>query len=148
MPVVYNPTTPVPLYKNNFAPITPGSPASALPFAFKSATTLPLIEPKQDVAPAPSVSVTNEAIDTGVGVVGEIVSDEVIPCVALVVLNAHAGQASSPVFNGTPMVVSQPEGTALVDVLTGQGYTVGPGGGLAITLPPLTGAVLVPQGQL
>jgi alpha-amylase len=46
------------------------------------------------------------------------------------------------------MASAQPEGTALVDVLSGQSYTVGAGGGVAITLPPLTAAILVPQSQV
>lgn len=80
MPVVYKPTTPEALYKNNFAPNTPGSPASACPFAFKSATTLPLIDPKHGVA---FVATVIERV--GVGVVGEIVSEDEIDSVALTV---------------------------------------------------------------
>jgi glycosidase len=65
---------------------------------------------------------------------------------ALVVFNMHREQPSSPVFGGTPMTVSQPDGTVLVDVLTGDSYTVS--GGLPITLQPQSVAILVPEGQL
>jgi len=69
---------------------------------------------------------------------------------ALVVLNTHQEQDSSPVFQGAPMTVNQPEGTVLVDVLAADGssYTVGPNGGLSITLPARGGALLVPQSQV
>jgi hypothetical protein len=69
---------------------------------------------------------------------------------ALVVINTHAGHDSSPVFNGMPMSVSEAPGTVLVDVLGAedQMYTVSPDGRLSITLPPLRGAILVPQTQV
>jgi alpha-amylase len=69
---------------------------------------------------------------------------------ALVVLNTHLEQDSSPVFQGAPMAVGQPEGTVLVDVLAGDGtsYTVGASGALSITVPPRGGALLVPQAQV
>jgi glycosidase len=67
---------------------------------------------------------------------------------ALVVFNSRADKDGSPEFNGAPMVVTQPDGTVLVDVLSGSSYTVGAAGALAITLAPLTGAILIPQGQL
>jgi alpha-amylase len=68
---------------------------------------------------------------------------------ALVVLNTNKVHDSTPVFNSMPMVVSQPQGTVLVDVLGNLGsVTVGGAGTLGLTLPPLTGAVLVPQSQV
>jgi alpha-amylase len=68
---------------------------------------------------------------------------------ALVVFNVNRDHPSTPVFQGSPMVVAQPEGTVLVDVLgSGATYTVGSGGTLAVTLDPMTGAVLVPESQV
>jgi len=66
---------------------------------------------------------------------------------ALVVINAHRDHDSSPVFQGAPMAVSQPEGTVLTDVIGGDSYTVSEGA-LSITLGPLSGAILVPREQL
>jgi glycosidase len=64
---------------------------------------------------------------------------------ALVVLNSHREHDSSPVFQGVPMTVDQPEGSVLVDVIGGGSYPVGSGGSLTITLAPVTGALLVPE---
>ena len=68
---------------------------------------------------------------------------------ALVVINSHKQHASSPSFQGAPMKVSADPGTVLVDALSesGQSYTVGPDGTLQITLPPQTGALLLPSGS-
>jgi glycosidase len=66
---------------------------------------------------------------------------------AAVVMNVHRNKASTPVFQGSPMAVSQPEGTVLVDVLGEGSYTVGAGGALTITLEPMKAAVLVPESQ-
>ncbi len=69
---------------------------------------------------------------------------------ALVVLNANQAHPSSPQFNGAPMKVAAPAGTVLVDILSADGatYTVAGDGGLSITVPPVSGALLVPQGQV
>lgn len=69
---------------------------------------------------------------------------------ALVVFNTNQIHPSSPVFGGTPMKVSVPPGTVLVDVLSADGaqYTVDASGGLTITLPKTSGALLIPQNQL
>lgn len=64
---------------------------------------------------------------------------------ALIVLNTSQTQDSTTAFEDTTMVVSQPDGAVLVDVIAGESYTVGAGGTLPITLAPQTGAVLVPQ---
>ncbi len=68
---------------------------------------------------------------------------------ALVVVNSNAAHESSPAYEGAPMKVGAAPGTVLVDVLAASGasYTVGPGGEVAITLEPLTGALLVPESQ-
>ena len=68
---------------------------------------------------------------------------------ALVVINAHKEKESSPVFQGTPMTVTAPPGTVLIDVLgSGQSYTVAPSGGLSITVPSQGGAVLIPEADV
>jgi glycosidase len=63
----------------------------------------------------------------------------------LVVLNTSQVKDATPAFEDTAMVVSQPSGTVLVDVIGGGTFTVGADGVLDITLPPQTGAVLVPE---
>ncbi len=67
---------------------------------------------------------------------------------ALVVVNSSRDHASSPAFGGATMAVGQPPGTVLVDAVNGGEYVVQPDGTLAITLPPESGALLVPAGQL
>jgi len=70
---------------------------------------------------------------------------------ALIVLNAHQGHESRPVDDlGALMTVTAPPGTVLVDVLSpnGASYTVGSTGELDITLPPQSGALLIPQGDV
>lgn len=67
---------------------------------------------------------------------------------ALVVLNAHRDKVSSPSFQGAPMTIALGEGTVLVDTLSGASFPVGPGGTVNIELPPLSGALLVPDNQL
>ncbi len=72
---------------------------------------------------------------------------------ALVILNTNGNHPSSPVFNGSPMKVSAPPGTVLVDVLgnkstpAGTKYTVSGSGTLVLELPPKSGALLVPESQ-
>ena len=69
-------------------------------------------------------------------------------------MNANPIHKASPVFNGSRMKVSVASGTVLVDVLgnpgapAGSKYTVGAGGTVSIELPPKTGALLVPEGDL
>jgi alpha-amylase len=67
---------------------------------------------------------------------------------ALVVVNAGRAHASSTSFGTAVMTTGLPEGTALVDAVSGQAYTVGAGGALKVTLEPETGALLVPPAQL
>ncbi|HVY46129.1 MAG TPA: alpha-amylase family glycosyl hydrolase [Minicystis sp.] len=68
---------------------------------------------------------------------------------ALVVINTNATHPSSPEYNGAPMKVTAPPGTPLVDVLSGGGtFTVGADGTLAVTVPPTSTFVLVPQDQV
>ena len=67
---------------------------------------------------------------------------------AVVVINTNATHASSPEFNGTPMKVSQPSGTKLVDVLGNAGtFTVDASGGLSVSVPATSAVILVPQNQ-
>jgi glycosidase len=64
---------------------------------------------------------------------------------ALVVLNAHRDKESSTRFEGAAMPVAAAPGTVLRDALgSGVEVTVGAGGEAVVTLPPLTGVVLVP----
>ena len=63
-------------------------------------------------------------------------------------INANIEKDGSPEFGGQPMQVGAAPGTVLVDVLNGgQTYTVTQDGRLSITLPPSSGAVLVPESQ-
>ncbi|PCC67405.1 Glycosidase [Nannocystis exedens] len=64
----------------------------------------------------------------------------------LVVFNTNQNHDSRTQFEGTTMTVSAPAGAVLVDVLGGnKKYTVGAGGSLDLTLPPVSGMLLVPQ---
>lgn len=133
--MVYKPTTPDALYKNNFAPKTPGSPASALPFPFKSATTLPFTEPKHGVASAITVVVseaeTVEVTDAEtvvvivaetVGVVcemivpGEIVSVARTVAVGVRVEIANTVAVGNSVENTTGAIVGGMDSTVAVGV--------------------------------
>lgn len=68
---------------------------------------------------------------------------------ALVVINSNASHPSSPSFNGAPMKASAAPGTKLVNVLDrAQSVTVDATGGVSITVPATSGAVLVPEAQL
>jgi alpha-amylase len=67
---------------------------------------------------------------------------------SVVVINSNPNHESSPAFNGMPMKVAIAAGTSLVDVLTGAKYAVAADGGLAIKLPALSGAILVPESQV
>jgi len=66
---------------------------------------------------------------------------------ALVVFNTHPGHESTPGWNG-PLKIAP--GTVLVDVLSAdqKTYTVAADGTLAITLPAMSGALLIPQSQV
>jgi alpha-amylase len=67
---------------------------------------------------------------------------------ALVVFNTNKNHDSSPAFDGAPMAVTAAPGTVLVNALAGdQKFTVSADGRLSITLPPQSGAVLVPESQ-
>ena len=68
---------------------------------------------------------------------------------AVVVINSNAQHASSPVFSGSPMKVAVPPGTVMVDLLsdTQASYTVAPDGALTLSVPALSGALLVPQNE-
>ena len=69
---------------------------------------------------------------------------------ALVVLNSHTSKESTTAFEGAEMNTGLSEGAVLVDVLspTMEAYVVGAGGTLAVTVPALSGAILVPQDQV
>jgi glycosidase len=68
---------------------------------------------------------------------------------ALVVINAGFNQAATPSFEAQSALLSVPPGTVLVDVLSqGQSYTVGADGSLAISVPPRSGALLIPQSDV
>jgi alpha-amylase len=67
---------------------------------------------------------------------------------ALVVVNANPVHESTTAFGGAAMTTGLPEGTQLVDAIGGGDYAVGPNGTLSVTLPPETGALLVPAAQL
>ncbi|MCA9709255.1 MAG: alpha-amylase [Myxococcales bacterium] len=68
---------------------------------------------------------------------------------ALVVFNTHQGHPSTTAFEGQGMVVSAPANTVLVDALStdGTSYVVAADGTLEITLEPMRGAILVPEGE-
>jgi glycosidase len=66
---------------------------------------------------------------------------------ALVVFNTNRAHDSTTSLAGTPMTVSQPDGTVLVDVLGGLSATVGAQSSLAVTLPPGSAAIFVPDSQ-
>lgn len=72
------------------------------------------------------------------------------PAYSLVVINSNPNHDSSPQVSGVPMKLAALPGTVLVDVLSSKQskYTVAGDGGLAISLPPLSGAILVPESQL
>jgi len=69
---------------------------------------------------------------------------------SLVVFNTNAEHDSSPGDGNTKLTLSVPAGTVLRDVVSGSttDFVVASDGSLAITLPPLSGAILVPQDQL
>jgi len=69
---------------------------------------------------------------------------------ALVVFNTHPGKESTVSLANLEADSGVPEGTVLVDLLSSdqKSYTVGAGGALDVTLPPVSGAILVPQDQV
>ncbi|MFO0632267.1 MAG: alpha-amylase family glycosyl hydrolase [Nannocystaceae bacterium] len=69
---------------------------------------------------------------------------------AVVVFNTHATKASTTRTETRDMVVTAPAGTVLVDVLGADhdSFTVGDGGVLELTLPPLSATILVPQAEV
>jgi alpha-amylase len=66
---------------------------------------------------------------------------------AIVVINANLNGDKSPSFGGQAMVVGAAPGTVLIDALgtVADPITVSTDGRVAITLPPSSGAILVPQ---
>lgn len=68
---------------------------------------------------------------------------------ALAIMNNNRTNTATPQFMDTRMTVSVGPGTVLVDVLNDQTpYTVEADGSLGIVLPPLTRALLLPQGAV
>ncbi len=69
---------------------------------------------------------------------------------ALVVLNTHPGKPSSTRFEGEAMTTELRPGTVLVDVLSPEKttYSVGANGAVTVELPPVSGAVLIPEDQV
>ena len=68
---------------------------------------------------------------------------------ALVVINTHRDQASSPSDGAGSMITGAPAGAVLVDLLSDKQltYPVGSDGAVQIQLPALSAAILVPQNQ-
>lgn len=66
---------------------------------------------------------------------------------ALVVINTNQVHDSTPRFEDAKMQVSAPPGAVLVDVLSGKNtaYTVAADGSLDLTLPPVSGVLLLPK---
>lgn len=68
---------------------------------------------------------------------------------ALVVFNTNQVHDSRTAFEGATMKVSAPAGAVLVDVLAGNSeYTVAGDGSLDLTLPPVSGMLLIPKQDL
>ncbi|WP_437295643.1 alpha-amylase family glycosyl hydrolase [Sorangium sp. So ce426] len=69
---------------------------------------------------------------------------------ALVVLNTHPRKQSATRFNGAAMATGLTRGTVLVDVLSPEKktYRAGANGAVTVKLPPLSGALLIPEDQI
>jgi glycosidase len=67
---------------------------------------------------------------------------------ALVVINAHGGHASETAFETTTMTIDRADGATLVDVLTGETFTVGAGATLRVPVEPYQSRILVPADQV
>ncbi|AUX37041.1 MULTISPECIES: alpha-amylase family glycosyl hydrolase [Sorangium] len=69
---------------------------------------------------------------------------------ALVVLNTHPAKRSATRFAGPVMTTELRPGTVLVDVLSPgkTTYTVGANGAVTVELPPVSGALLIPEDQI
>ncbi|XXX75501.1 alpha-amylase family glycosyl hydrolase [Sorangium sp. So ce134] len=69
---------------------------------------------------------------------------------ALVVLNTHPAKRSATRFAGAPMTTELRPGTVLVDVLSPEKttYSVGANGAVTVELPPVSGALLIPEDQV
>jgi alpha-amylase len=64
----------------------------------------------------------------------------------LVVINTHEAQEGATTFDGASMQTGFPPNTTLTDAYSGQGdYVVDAEGRLSISVPPMTGRVLVPR---
>lgn len=70
--------------------------------------------------------------------------------VAIVVFNTSATKESSTSFGDQSMTTALKEGTVLVDVLSpdNETFTVGGGGSVAVSLPAVSGRLLIPQDQV
>jgi len=67
----------------------------------------------------------------------------------LMVFNTHQAHASTPLFEGEPMIVSAPAGTVLVDAISPQlSYVVAADQTIDISVEPMRGAMLVPENEL
>ncbi|MCC6553576.1 MAG: alpha amylase C-terminal domain-containing protein [Polyangiaceae bacterium] len=69
---------------------------------------------------------------------------------AIVVFNAHPSKSSATGTAAGAMNTFLPQGTVLVDVLSADRatYTVGADGALSMSLPPVSGALLIPEAQV
>ncbi|MFO0659874.1 MAG: alpha-amylase family glycosyl hydrolase [Polyangiaceae bacterium] len=99
-----------------------------------------------------STAHTNDEADAGMFAF-ERSGEEAGDSYALVVLNTHPSKASSTVTVGgtsnTPITISQPEGTSMVDLLNPSrpAVTVGAGGSFEVELDATSGAIFVPAAQ-
>ncbi|MBX3249804.1 MAG: DUF1966 domain-containing protein [Myxococcales bacterium] len=87
---------------------------------------------------------TGDAVDAGIIAFDRVYEGQY----ALVVINAqgdHTSETRSP--EGEAMMVGATAGTVLVDVLSGDRFTVGAGGELTISVEALGSRILVPEDQ-
>ena len=68
---------------------------------------------------------------------------------ALIVFNTHQGHPSTTSFEEQAMAVSAPPGTVLIDAIAADGnrYTVSTDGTIDVLANPMTGLILVPEGE-
>jgi len=67
---------------------------------------------------------------------------------ALVVINAHPRDDRVTAFESTTMTIGRPAGSTLVDVLTGDTFTVEAGGALRVEVDAYATRILVPDDQV
>ncbi len=98
-----------------------------------------------DARPVYSTSHTGDESDAGIFAFERTGGDT--SSYALVVVNTNQVHDSATQFDGTTMTVAAPPGAVLVDVLASgnTSYTVAPDQTLALTLPPVSGMLLIPQ---